>query len=142
MTAGAAFANAKAGFQGDLGLVGVYDEKAMAELTLYGLPMVSITGAHPLGAGAEAGFKVARARRRAGRDGVSGAAAAGCDGSRPVGRPRLRGVLRQRYGADGATETRPRGQFYRGRDGQIVTHLRPIEPKATQRSRPRTPMAR
>ena len=30
----------------------------MAELTLYGLPMVSITGAHPAAAGASAGFTV------------------------------------------------------------------------------------
>src|SRR4029077_19354318 len=47
VTTGAAFAEAKAGFQGELALVGVYDEKAMAELTLYGLPMISISGAHP-----------------------------------------------------------------------------------------------
>ena len=93
------FADAKAGFQGDLGLVGVYDEKAMAELTLYGLPMVSITGAHPASAAASAGFSVLAAAAEQVGAAVSSAAAARDDRHRSGGRARLRGVLGRRSGA-------------------------------------------
>ena len=39
LTLGEALAQAKQDYAGSLGLVGVYDEKTLAELTLYGLPM-------------------------------------------------------------------------------------------------------
>ena len=44
LTVGEALTVAKQGYKGDLGIVGAYDEKAMAELTLYGLPMYRIGG--------------------------------------------------------------------------------------------------
>ena len=44
LTIGEALTVAKQEYKGALGIVGVYDEKAMAELTLYGLPMYRIGG--------------------------------------------------------------------------------------------------
>ena len=42
---GEALVEAKQGYLASLGIVGVYDEKAMSELALYGLPMWSLGGA-------------------------------------------------------------------------------------------------
>ncbi len=121
MTAGAAFADAKAGFQGDLGLVGVYDEKAMAELTLYGLPMVSITGAHPAAA-ASAGFTVLCRRRREGRRGRFERGAARHDGQaiRPSGSTTRSSRSSTRPCIDSTRRTNStdgRGDYFHGRDG-------------------------
>ena len=44
MTAGEAMFYAKQEHFGNLGLVSVYDEKASAEMTLYGLPMWKVPG--------------------------------------------------------------------------------------------------
>ena len=44
LTVGEALTVAKQAYKGDLGIVGAYDEKAMAELTMYGLPMYRIGG--------------------------------------------------------------------------------------------------
>ena len=59
-TVGNAIVAAKQDYFGGLGVFGVYDEKSMAEFTLYGLPMWSVSGA----AGAAA---PRRPRRRAAR---------------------------------------------------------------------------
>ena len=45
LTIGEAIVLAKQDYFGELGLVGVYDEKASSEFTLYGLPMWQIGGA-------------------------------------------------------------------------------------------------
>ncbi len=42
---GEALVEAKQGYLASSGIVGVYDEKAMSELALYGLPMWSLGGA-------------------------------------------------------------------------------------------------
>ena len=78
LTVGEALTVAKQGYKGDLGIVGAYDEKAMAELTLYGLPMYRIGGS---------GHRTA-ARRRGRRPGAD-AAGARADGGRATGGSRI-----------------------------------------------------
>ena len=133
LSAGAAFVEAKTGFQADLGLVGVYDEKAMAELTLYGLPMVTITGAHPLAA-TTAGLTVLSAAAGEVGSAAAGAALLAVTASDPVV-----GLDYEVFSVtDAALPTRrvskpPRGDYFTGQNGELlVTHLRPIEPKVTQ----------
>ena len=55
LTIGEAMVLAKQDYFGELGLVGVYDEKASSEFTLYGLPMWQIGGAGAAAASAPAG---------------------------------------------------------------------------------------
>ncbi len=54
LTIGQAMVLAKQDYFGELGLVGVYDEKASSEFTLYGLPMWQIGGTAPAAAPASA----------------------------------------------------------------------------------------
>jgi Tol biopolymer transport system component len=106
---GEALVEAKQGYLANLGLVGVYDEKAMSELALYGLPMWSLGGAPSV-----------------------------TPPSLPAGVTRLStetepitGLLVDRYRSQ-PTLTRTDNAFgsrWSGPSGMQVTHLRPLQPK-------------
>ncbi len=68
LTIGEALVLAKQDYFGELGLVGVYDEKASSEFTLYGLPMWQIGGPARR---RRAGGAPRRRRRRAGGRGAA-----------------------------------------------------------------------
>ena len=113
MTLGEALTTAKQTYKGDLGIVGVYDEKAMAELTLYGLPMYRIGGSGavapqpPPAAPPVSSFPTDPST---GLHVESFAANAAFDPSSPT--------------------VTSRGSFYSGADGVELEHFRPIQPKA------------
>ncbi len=106
---GDALVEAKQGYLADLGLVGVYDEKAMSELALYGLPMWGLASAPPA-----------------------------TPPSLPAGVTRLStdtdpftGLLVDRYRSQ-PTLTRTNDTFgsrWAGPSGLQATHLRPLQPK-------------
>jgi PKD repeat protein len=115
---GTALTAAKQAHLAELGIVGVYDEKAMAELALYGLPMWSLDG----------GTAPAAA--------TATAAAAAVD--LPVGVTSLgtetdtfTGLEVDRYRSEPALAqiTAAAGTYWEGPSGVQVTHLRPLQPK-------------
>ena len=132
LSAGEALTRAKQEFKGDLALVGVYDEKAMAELTLYGLPQYAVAGLQPQSLAAAGMRTLATGLSEVGATTLSVATLAALT-TDPV-----TGLAVESFSVDdsAALESRrvdrPRGSFYRGRDGVVVTHLRPLEPKAVQ----------
>ena len=114
---GEALVEAKQGYLANLGLVGVYDEKAMAELALYGLPMWSLGGATP---------------------------APPTTPTLPAGVTRVStdpdpvtGLMVDRYRSQPALNRQPpvgqpptgQGTYWTGPSGVQVTHLRPLQPK-------------
>jgi Tol biopolymer transport system component len=118
---GEALVEAKQSYLAGLGLVGVYDEKAMSELALYGLPMWSLAGASP-------------------------PTEPPADPELPVGVTRLStdpdpvtGLLVDRYRSQPPTTgTEPAlkrvdlddgSSYWTGPSGVQVTHLRPLQPK-------------
>ena len=105
----------------------------MAEFTLYGLPMWSVSGAgQRAGAGAAArdaadGSRATVAPRRT-TPTPTARPARGRAGSDD--RPRRRDVQRRIRRNTPSTDRRPTGTYWSGPDGVQVTHLRPIQPKA------------
>ncbi len=123
----------EAGYKGDLGIVGVYDEKAMAELTLYGLPMYRIGGSGiappPPGASSQAAAPLAlQAHALTAAPLTAPAASFPTDPST--------GLHVESFTADrnfftaSALAATSRGSYYTGTDGLLIEHFRPIEPKA------------
>jgi hypothetical protein len=123
-TVGDVLVAAKQSYFGGLGVFGVYDEKAMAEFTLYGLPMWSVTGP-PL-----APMRTLDAARKA--SGASAAAPAD-----PIVHDAATGLDAETFSVDpvntpvpALTEPQPSGgRYWTGEDGVQVTHLRPVQPK-------------
>ncbi len=122
---GDALASAKQAYFGELGVFGVYDEKSMAEFTLYGLPMWSVT-APPTGGAAAQTTAAAPLRTTAAKTAPT------------IAQP-LSVVTDPTTGLDAETfsvdptntehSAGAAGTFWSGPDGVQVTHLRPIQPK-------------
>ena len=139
-TVGNALVAAKQAYFGELGVFGVYDEKAMAEFTLYGLPMWSVSG------------PATRPRRRAAAGRCVAAGATTAPPAKTAAAPAAPRTTprRSRSSRDPATglnaetfsvdptatpiantpNTHGDGKYWTGPDGVQVTHLRPIQPKA------------
>ena len=110
---GEALASAKQGYLANLGLVGVYDEKAMSELALYGLPMWSLgTAAPPTTPTLPAGVT----QLTTDPDPITGLM---------VDHYRSQPTLTR----TDRTTAEPKGSYWTGPSGLQVTHLRPLEPK-------------
>jgi Tol biopolymer transport system component len=107
---GEALVEAKQGYLANLGLVGVYDEKAMSELALYGLPMWSLDVAPATDPPA---LPAGVTRLSTDTDPVTGLV---------VDRYRSQPALPS---ADVSGST-----YWTGPSGLQVTHLRPVQPKA------------
>jgi len=135
---GEALVEAKQAYLADLGIVGVYDEKAMAELALYGLPMWSLGGAAAPLAGSSETAQAKETSAAAAGERTSAVTAAAL----PTGVTRtatetdpVTGLLVDRYRAEPALAQRTvagpsGGRYWEGPSGVQVTHLRPIQPKA------------
>ena len=129
-TVGNALVTAKQRYFGTRGVFGVYDEKAMAGLTLYGLPMWSVTG--PAAAASAGGGAQVPAT---GEPGPAGRAVAAAPIELlAVGTDPATGLETETFAVDPAFETVPtdRGTFLKdaaSTPGIQVTHLRPIQPK-------------
>jgi hypothetical protein len=128
---GDALAAAKQAYYGELGVFGVYDEKAMAEFTLYGLPMWSST-APPAGTGqAQQAFAAAAPTgdpQAAAIDDTSPSAQ-----SAPITTDPTTGLDAESFSVDPTNTEHPSGAlgtYWSGPDGVQITHLRPIQPKA------------
>ncbi len=129
-TVGNALAAAKQEYFGSLGVFGVYDEKAMAEFTLYGLPMWSVTLP---GGGVAPAF--GRACRPSGEAQLlSVQAAAAVPTSTAVITDAATGLQAESFVLDNIVNTSqttpPLGRFWSGPDGVQATHFRPLQPKA------------
>ena len=114
---GEALVEAKQGYLASLGVVGVYDEKAMSELALYGLPMWSLGGATPPPATPPLPAGVTRLS---------------------TDPDPITGLMTDHYRSQPSTTgTNPalrrinRGSesYWTGPSGVQVTHLRPLQPK-------------
>jgi CSLREA domain-containing protein len=132
LTLGEALTAAKQSYKGDLGIVGAYDEKAMAELTLYGLPMYRIggSGIAPPPTAPTSGLATKQAL-------LSPLTAGPTTLSAPASSfliDPITGLHIESFAADrtfgSAVSVPPRGSYFTGSDGVIIEHLRPIEPKA------------
>jgi hypothetical protein len=110
---GDALVQAKQGYLANSGLVGVYDEKAMSELALYGLPMWSLgTAAAPAAPTLPAGVT----QLTTDPDPITGLMVDHYSSQPPLTRT-------------DRTTAEPRGSWWTGPSGVQVTHLRPLEPK-------------
>ncbi len=114
------------------GVFSVYDEKAMAAFTLYGLPMWSI-GPVPQTqsvAAADGVQPLARATAPAPRSTASSSATLAIP-TTTVGTDPITGLQVERFDASPAftSVTTSAGTYLRGDSGVQVSHLRPIEPK-------------
>ena len=133
LTIGQAMVLAKQDYFGELGLVGVYDEKASSEFTLYGLPMWQIGGAAAAAAPASAPAAAAAATVE------PAAAAAPTFGiqSAPTAQELVveptTGLTAEQLTSDwtppAPTLVPGAGSYVVGLDGVQVTHFRPVEPK-------------
>ncbi len=130
-TVGNAMAAAKQEYFGGLGVFGVYDEKAMAEFTLYGLPMWSVTlpggGPAPLDAGSSSSSS------SGGYQTLAVQAAAATPTSTSVVTDSATGLQAESFVLDNianAKSSTALGDFWSGPDGVQVTHFRPLQPKA------------
>ena len=130
MTVGQALTVAKNEYRGELGgIIGPYDEKAMAEMTLYGLPMYRIgdSTAAPASATSGTGPQVLAVAPPSAFETLALPAA-----SFPTDGPT--GLHVESLVADrnftGQDHPSPAGTYYTGSQGHIIEHLRPIEPKA------------
>ena len=126
---GDALVGAKQAYFGGRGVFGVYDEKAMGEFTLYGLPMWSVSGPPggatptPAAAPADAGTTAFAAKASA-TAATAQAAAAITDPST--------GLDAETFDVDpiaNTPHTVAAGKFWEGPNGVQVSHLRPLEPK-------------
>ncbi len=130
-TVGNALAAAKQEYFGGLGVFGVYDEKAMAEFTLYGLPMWSVT--QPGGTLAPLSVETAPAATSGGTQLLSVQAAAAAPTSSSVVTDSATGLQAEAFVLDNIANTSSAstlGTFWTGPDGVQVTHYRPLQPKA------------
>jgi Tol biopolymer transport system component len=113
LSIGEALVQAKQGYLGSLGVVGVYDEKAMSELALYGLPMWSLRGAPPA---TTPQLPAGVTRLATDPDPITGL---------------MVDHYRSQPPSTALTRTdRTEGSFWTGPSGVLVTHLRPLQPKA------------
>ncbi len=127
-TVGNAIAAAKQEYFASLGVFGVYDEKAMAEFTLYGLPMWSVTmqggGLAPLSTEATPGGSQTLAVQ---------AAPAAVPTTTSVVTDSATGLEAEAFTLAGIANTdtpTSLGRYWSGPDGVQVTHFRPLQPKA------------
>ena len=115
---------AKQAYFSTRGVFGVYDEKAMAAFTLYGLPMWSI-GAVPQAQSAETEGGVQTLEQ-------SASAAPLAIPTTTTGTDPVTGLAVEAFDATPAFTSVPagaNGSFLRGDSGVQVSHLRPIQPK-------------
>jgi WD40-like Beta Propeller Repeat/Right handed beta helix region/Periplasmic copper-binding protein (NosD) len=132
LTIGEALTVAKQEYKGSLAIVGAYDEKAMAELVFYGLPMYRIGGTAPLSDRVAAPLKAAPAGGAAATAGPREAAAASVFGTDPATGLATESLTLDKAFSDSTDLVAPadgRGKYYQGSNGVIVEHFRPIEPK-------------
>ncbi len=130
-TVGNALAAAKQEYFGSLGVFGVYDEKAMAEFTLYGLPMWSVTT--PDGGAAPASVAPAPAAPAGGVQVLSLQAAAATPTTTAVVTDASTGLQAETFtlaSIQNTAHTTPIGRYWSGPDGVQATHFRPLQPKA------------
>ncbi len=133
LTVGEALTVAKQAYKGDLGIVGAYDEKAMAELTLYGLPMYRIggSGIAPPPAQNQAQAQQTQPFAQQAQAAAPLAAPAGSFPTDPSTGLHVESFNADRtFGPAVVTNAPARGSYYTGTDGLLVEHFRPIEPKA------------
>jgi Tol biopolymer transport system component len=113
LSIGEALVQAKQGYLGSLGIVGVYDEKAMSELALYGLPMWSLRGTAPA---TTPQLPPGVTLLSTDPDPITGL---------------MVDHYRSQPPSTALTRTdRTEGSFWTGPSGVLVTHLRPLQPKA------------
>ncbi len=130
---GEALTLAKQEFKSELGLVGVYDEKAMAVLTLYGLPMYRAGAAAATASNAPSGGFAPLAAGNASGPVVLAAPAAVPTSPDPItGLDAAPFTANQNFAGRKVITASGRGSYYRGTNGLLVSHYRPIEPKAVQ----------
>ena len=113
LSIGEALVQAKQGYLASLGIVGVYDEKAMAELALYGLPMWSLAGTPPA---TTPQLPAGVTRLATDPDPVTGLMA---DHYRS--QPPATALTR--------TDLNGQGSYWTGPSGLQVMHFRPLQPK-------------
>ena len=135
-TVGEALSGAKQAYFGSLGVFGVYDEKAMAELTLYGLPMWKVNGAAAPASQPSSGAKVlsvggstplAASTRSSTLSTLSTPSTSNTVITDPA-----TGLAAESFSLDPVnTEapSNPEGRYWIGPDGVQISHLRPIQPK-------------
>ena len=130
---GDALVGAKQEYFGGRGVFGVYDEKSMAEFTLYGLPMWSVTGppggTQPAAAAAslDGGAETFAAKATSLETSAAETAAANAVVLDPA-----TGLDAETFDIDPVNNTKHEvaaGKFWEGPDGFQVSHLRPIQPK-------------
>jgi CSLREA domain-containing protein len=124
---GDALVGAKQEYFGGRGVFGVYDEKSMAEFTLYGLPMWSVTG--PTGAAAPTGSPDGGAQSLAPKAATPQTTALAANAVVP---DPSTGLDAETFDVDPVNNTKRTvadGIFWEGLDGFQVSHLRPIQPK-------------
>jgi len=128
-TVGDALAAAKQAYFAETGVFGVYDEKAMAEFTDYGLPMWSVSA--PAGAGGAATQQLAGADALAAPQTQAPAAPAASAASNGVITDQATGLDAETFSVDPANTPHmtSSGKYWSGPDGVQVTQLRPIQPK-------------
>ncbi|HEU4865464.1 MAG TPA: DNRLRE domain-containing protein, partial [Actinomycetota bacterium] len=114
LSIGEALVQAKQGYLASLGIVGVYDEKAMSELALYGLPMWSLSGAPPA---TTPQLPAGVTRLATDPDPITGLMV---DHYRS--QPPATALTR--------TDLPAEGSFWTGPSGLQVLHFRPVQPKA------------
>ena len=127
LTIGEAMVLAKQDYFGELGLVGVYDEKAASEFTLYGLPMWQIGGPAPAAAASATSASEPTAAAASGAVGIQAAPSE----QELVVEPAT-GLTAERLATDWTPPDptpAPGGSYVVGQDGVQVTHFRPVEPK-------------
>ena len=108
-TIGEALARAKQDYLAGLGIVGVYDEKAMSELALYGLPMWSLDSAAPV---QTPPLPAGVTRTSTDPDPITGLVVDHYRSEPTLSPTSLSG-----------------GTYWTGPSGVQVTHLRPLQPK-------------
>jgi CSLREA domain-containing protein len=128
-TVGNAVAAAKQEYFAGLGVFGVYDEKAMAEFTLYGLPMWSVTmpggGLAPLSAQPASSGELQTLAVQAAPTVAPTTTAVVTDSAT--------GLEAETFTLAGIANTEnvtSLGRYWSGPDGVQVTHFRPLQPKA------------
>jgi hypothetical protein len=130
LSIGEAMVLAKQDYFGELGLVGVYDEKASSEFTLYGLPMWQIGGAAGAAAPASAPSATASVTAAAADQGAFTIQSVPSEQELVV--EPTTGLTAERLTTDWtppAATPATGGSYVVGRDGVQVTHFRPVEPK-------------
>ena len=129
-TVGNALAAAKQEYFGGLGVFGVYDEKAMSEFTLYGMPMWSVTLPGGAPAPLEAGSSSSSS---GGYQTLAVGATAVTPTSTSVVTDSATGLQAETFTLDAianAEHPSALGRYWSGPDGVQVTHFRPLQPKA------------